>query len=94
MTPKAIEKLIAQRVAEALANYKATRATNAFEAKSQSQNGNDGDNGNGRIRNDRNRNGRNGNRNHRDGENNKMEIQMRMEEVLCKLLVWVPIKTS
>ncbi|GJV35552.1 hypothetical protein Tco_1408029 [Tanacetum coccineum] len=34
-------------VAEALANYEATRAANALEAESQSQNGNDGDNGNG-----------------------------------------------
>ncbi|GKA66138.1 hypothetical protein Tco_0765946, partial [Tanacetum coccineum] len=56
----AIEELIAQRVAEALANYEATRAANALEAKSQSQNGNDGENGN----------GRNGNRNHGDGGNN------------------------
>ncbi|GJS97078.1 hypothetical protein Tco_0804046 [Tanacetum coccineum] len=47
MTPEAIEELIAQRVAEALANYEATRAANALEAESQSQNGSDGDNGNG-----------------------------------------------
>ncbi|GJZ27816.1 putative reverse transcriptase domain-containing protein, partial [Tanacetum coccineum] len=47
MTPKAIEELIAQRVAEALANYKATRTTNALETKNQSQNGSDDDNGNG-----------------------------------------------
>ncbi|GJT56845.1 putative reverse transcriptase domain-containing protein [Tanacetum coccineum] len=60
MTPEAIEELIAQRVAEALANYEATRAANALEAKSQSQNGNDGENGN----------GRNGNGNHGDGGNN------------------------
>nr|GEW90536.1 hypothetical protein [Tanacetum cinerariifolium] len=33
MTPEAIEELIAQRVAEALANYEATHATNALEAK-------------------------------------------------------------
>ncbi|GJS60411.1 reverse transcriptase domain-containing protein [Tanacetum coccineum] len=46
MTPEAIEELITQRVAEALANYEATRAANALEAESQSQNGNDGDNGN------------------------------------------------
>ncbi|GKC40377.1 hypothetical protein Tco_1052761, partial [Tanacetum coccineum] len=56
MTPEAIEELIAQRVAEALANYAATRAANALEAESQSQNGNDGDNGN----------GANGNGNHGD----------------------------
>nr|GEV05540.1 reverse transcriptase domain-containing protein [Tanacetum cinerariifolium] len=42
-----IEEPIAQRVAEALANYEATRAANALEIESQSQNGNDGDNGNG-----------------------------------------------
>ncbi|GJS57620.1 zinc finger, CCHC-type containing protein [Tanacetum coccineum] len=53
--------LIAQRVAEVLANYKETRAANAFEAKSQSQNGNDNKNGN----------GRNGNGNHRDRGNNR-----------------------
>ncbi|GKE17284.1 putative reverse transcriptase domain-containing protein, partial [Tanacetum coccineum] len=34
MTPKAIEELITQRVAEALANYEATRAANALEAES------------------------------------------------------------
>ncbi|GJX96542.1 reverse transcriptase domain-containing protein [Tanacetum coccineum] len=62
MTPEAIEELIAQRVA----NYEATRATNALEAKSQSQNGNDGDNGNGG-----NGNGDNGNGNHGDGGNNR-----------------------
>ncbi|GKB18405.1 hypothetical protein Tco_0852328 [Tanacetum coccineum] len=33
MTPEAIEELIAQRVAKALANYEATRAANAFETK-------------------------------------------------------------
>ncbi|GKG08339.1 hypothetical protein Tco_0334171 [Tanacetum coccineum] len=47
MTPEAIKELIAQQVAEALANYGATRAANALEAESQSQNGNDGNNGNG-----------------------------------------------
>nr|GEU74086.1 reverse transcriptase domain-containing protein [Tanacetum cinerariifolium] len=47
MTPEAIEELIAQRVAEALANYEATRAANALETENQSQNGSDGDNGNG-----------------------------------------------
>ncbi|GJY45621.1 putative reverse transcriptase domain-containing protein [Tanacetum coccineum] len=60
MTPKAIKELIAHRVAEALANYEATRAANALKAESQSQNVNDGENGNGR-----NRNG-----NHEDGGNN------------------------
>ncbi|GJU10512.1 reverse transcriptase domain-containing protein [Tanacetum coccineum] len=65
MTLEAIEELIAQRVAEALANYEATRAANALEAESQSQNGNDGDNGNGGNRNGGNRNG-----NHGDGGNN------------------------
>ncbi|GJR95566.1 putative reverse transcriptase domain-containing protein [Tanacetum coccineum] len=47
MTPEAIEELIAQRVAKALANYEETRVANALEAESQSQNGSDGDNGNG-----------------------------------------------
>ncbi|GKC40931.1 hypothetical protein Tco_1053315, partial [Tanacetum coccineum] len=63
MTPEAIEELIAQRVAEALANYEATRAANALEAESQSQNGNDGNNGN----------GENGNGNHGDRRNNGNE---------------------
>ncbi|GJY64899.1 putative reverse transcriptase domain-containing protein [Tanacetum coccineum] len=66
MTPEIIEELIAQRVAEALANYEATHAANALEAESQSQNDNDDDDGNGG-----NGNGRNGNGNHRDGRNNK-----------------------
>ncbi|GJX41162.1 putative reverse transcriptase domain-containing protein [Tanacetum coccineum] len=47
ITPEAIEELIAQRVAKALANYEATRAANALETENQSQNGSDGDNGNG-----------------------------------------------
>ncbi|GKA81102.1 putative reverse transcriptase domain-containing protein, partial [Tanacetum coccineum] len=47
VTPEAIEELIAQRVAKALANYEATRAANALETENQSQNGSDGDNGNG-----------------------------------------------
>ncbi|GJV34099.1 reverse transcriptase domain-containing protein [Tanacetum coccineum] len=76
MTPEEIEELIAQRVAEALANYEATRAANALKAKSQSENGNDGDNGNGG-----NRNGGNGNGNHRDGRKTEMEIQIRMVEI-------------
>nr|GFC06784.1 hypothetical protein [Tanacetum cinerariifolium] len=46
MTPKAIEELIAQRVAKALANYEANRAANTLETKNQSQNGSDGDNEN------------------------------------------------
>nr|GEV65352.1 reverse transcriptase domain-containing protein [Tanacetum cinerariifolium] len=61
MTPEAIKELIAQRVAEALALYEATRAANALEAESQSQNGNDGENVN----------GVNGNGNHGDRGNNK-----------------------
>nr|GFC43012.1 hypothetical protein [Tanacetum cinerariifolium] len=52
----AIEELISQQVAEALANYEVTCSANALEAKSQSQNGNDGEN-------------ENGNRNHGDGGN-------------------------
>ncbi|GKA15460.1 putative reverse transcriptase domain-containing protein [Tanacetum coccineum] len=59
MTPKAIEEL-------ALANYKATHATNALEAESKIQNGNDGDNGNGG-----NGNGDNGNGNHGDRGKNR-----------------------
>ncbi|GJZ15604.1 putative reverse transcriptase domain-containing protein [Tanacetum coccineum] len=70
MTPEAIEELIAQRVAEALANYEATRAANALEAKSQSQNGSDEDNGNGGNGNGGNGNGGNRNGNHGDGGNN------------------------
>ncbi|GKA18126.1 reverse transcriptase domain-containing protein [Tanacetum coccineum] len=66
MTHEAIEELIAQQLAEALANYKATSAANALEAESQSQNSNEGDNGNGG-----NENGGNGNGNHGDGGNNK-----------------------
>nr|GEV29080.1 hypothetical protein [Tanacetum cinerariifolium] len=61
MTPEIIEDLIAQQVAEALANYEATRTTNALMAESQSQNGSDGDN----------ENGGNGNGNHGGGGNNK-----------------------
>ncbi|GKB38390.1 hypothetical protein Tco_0883332 [Tanacetum coccineum] len=60
MTPEAIKELITHRVAEALANYEATRAANNIEAESQSQNGSDSDNGN----------GGNGNGNHGDGGNN------------------------
>ncbi|GKC66905.1 hypothetical protein Tco_1099503, partial [Tanacetum coccineum] len=67
MNPEAIEELIVQRVPEALANYEATCAANALEAKSQSQNGNDGDNGN-----DRNGNGNHGGRgNNRNRNINK-----------------------
>nr|GEY12382.1 putative reverse transcriptase domain-containing protein [Tanacetum cinerariifolium] len=65
------------RVAEALANYKATGAANALEAESQSQNGNDGDNRNGG-----NRNGGNGNGNHGDGGNNGNGNPMGMAENL------------
>ncbi|GKE21843.1 hypothetical protein Tco_1433355, partial [Tanacetum coccineum] len=76
MTPEAIEELITQRVAEALANYKATHAAKALEAESQSQNGGDDDNRNGGNRNGRNGNGRNGNGgngngNHRGGRNSR-----------------------
>nr|GEX82220.1 putative reverse transcriptase domain-containing protein [Tanacetum cinerariifolium] len=56
ITPEVIEKLNAQRVAGALANYEVTRAVNAFETKNQSQNNSD----------DNKRNGGNG-----DGGNNK-----------------------
>ncbi|GJS72774.1 putative reverse transcriptase domain-containing protein [Tanacetum coccineum] len=66
MTPEAIEELIAQLVAKALANYEATHAAKALKAESDSQNGNDGDNGNGG-----NRNSRNKNRNHEHGGNNR-----------------------
>ncbi|GKC15603.1 hypothetical protein Tco_1012385 [Tanacetum coccineum] len=47
MTPKAIEELIAQRVAKALANYEAIRTANALETENQSQNGSADDNRNG-----------------------------------------------
>ncbi|GKD60673.1 reverse transcriptase domain-containing protein, partial [Tanacetum coccineum] len=70
MTPEAIEKLIAQRVAEALANYEATHAANTLEAESQSQNGNDGDNGNGGNRNGNHGNGGN-NENGNPNENGR-----------------------
>nr|GEW68695.1 retrovirus-related Pol polyprotein from transposon TNT 1-94 [Tanacetum cinerariifolium] len=56
-----LRRLKSFRVAEALANYEATRAANALEAESQSKNGNDGDNGNGGNRNE----------NHGDGGNNE-----------------------
>ncbi|GKF19147.1 hypothetical protein Tco_0067785 [Tanacetum coccineum] len=46
MTPEAIEELINQRVAEALATYKANRAADLV-VESQSQNRDDGNNGNG-----------------------------------------------
>ncbi|GJU13304.1 hypothetical protein Tco_1135700 [Tanacetum coccineum] len=46
------EAQLPQRVAEVLANYEVTRASNALEAKSQSQNGNDGNNGNSGNRNE------------------------------------------
>ncbi|GJV48829.1 hypothetical protein Tco_1439041 [Tanacetum coccineum] len=42
MTPESIEELIAQRVAEALANYEETRAANALSRRKPKQNGNDG----------------------------------------------------
>ncbi|GJY34705.1 reverse transcriptase domain-containing protein [Tanacetum coccineum] len=45
MTPEAIKELIAQRVAEALAAYKANHAARLVVER-QSQNGDDGDNGN------------------------------------------------
>ncbi|GJX94615.1 hypothetical protein Tco_0349201 [Tanacetum coccineum] len=46
MTPEAIEELIAQRVAEALATYEASCAAELV-VESQRHNGDDGDNGNG-----------------------------------------------
>ncbi|GJY71014.1 hypothetical protein Tco_0474717, partial [Tanacetum coccineum] len=63
-------RLIAQRVAEALANYEATRAANALKAEIQSQNGSDDYNGNGGNGNGGNTNSGNGNGNHGDGGNN------------------------
>nr|GEV14413.1 hypothetical protein [Tanacetum cinerariifolium] len=48
ITPKAIEELIAQRVAEALANYEETCAANALEAENGGKNGNGNPNENGR----------------------------------------------
>ncbi|GKD55285.1 reverse transcriptase domain-containing protein, partial [Tanacetum coccineum] len=69
MTLEAIEELIAQRVAKALATYEANHAAELV-VKSQSQNGDDGDNGNsggnGNVNGDRNGGG-NGNEN---GEGN------------------------
>ncbi|GJT03786.1 putative reverse transcriptase domain-containing protein [Tanacetum coccineum] len=53
-------------VAEAFANYEATRAANALEAESLSQNGSDDNNGNGGNGNGGNRNG-----NHEDRGNNE-----------------------
>ncbi|GJU42165.1 hypothetical protein Tco_1195122 [Tanacetum coccineum] len=91
MTSEAIEELIAQRVAEALANYKATRAANALEAKSQSQNGSDGDNGNGGNGNGGNRRGNHGDRgNNRNGNPNEngrgaMPVTRKMETKLWNL---------
>ncbi|GJW96475.1 hypothetical protein Tco_0178283 [Tanacetum coccineum] len=89
MTPKAIEELINQRVAEALATYEANHATELV-VKSESQNGDDGDNGNdrgngnenGRGNGDRNGEG-NGNRNrggNGDGNpnrNDRVEVSFR-----------------
>ncbi|GKG03417.1 hypothetical protein Tco_0311053 [Tanacetum coccineum] len=49
MTLEAIEELIAQQVAKALANYESTHPANALQTKNQSQNGSDGNNGNGGI---------------------------------------------
>ncbi|GJR10182.1 putative reverse transcriptase domain-containing protein [Tanacetum coccineum] len=48
MTPEAIEELIAQRVAEVLANYEATRAAKALKAENGGKNGNGNPNENGR----------------------------------------------
>ncbi|GJT70006.1 hypothetical protein Tco_1029292 [Tanacetum coccineum] len=48
MTPEAIEELIAQRVAKALANYEAIHAANALEAENGGNNGNGNPNKNGR----------------------------------------------
>nr|GEU91919.1 hypothetical protein [Tanacetum cinerariifolium] len=61
MTPKEIEELINQRVAEALTAYKVNRAAE-LAVESQSQNKDDDDNENGRGNGNRNREG-NGNRN-------------------------------
>nr|GEY59803.1 putative reverse transcriptase domain-containing protein [Tanacetum cinerariifolium] len=70
MIPEAIEELIAQRVAEALANYKATHVASALEAKSQSQNGNDDKNGNG----DHGDGGNNGNGNPKENGRGAMQV--------------------
>ncbi|GJW75483.1 hypothetical protein Tco_0134853 [Tanacetum coccineum] len=67
ITPEAIEELVNQRVDEALADYEATRAANALEAKNQSQNSSDSDNRNGGNGNGKNGNGKNENPN----ENNR-----------------------
>ncbi|GJW60646.1 hypothetical protein Tco_0109981 [Tanacetum coccineum] len=96
-TPKVIEELINQRVAEALATYEANRATELV-VKSQSQNGDDGDNGNGRGNGNENGRGNgdgngegNGNRNrggNGDGNPNRndrdmLQIRELMKDLQC-----------
>ncbi|GJU24255.1 hypothetical protein Tco_1162876 [Tanacetum coccineum] len=73
MTPEAIEELINQRVAEALATYEANRATK-LTVESQSQNGDDDDNGNVGV---------NGNENGGEMETKTVEeMETEMEEAI------------
>ncbi|GKB30231.1 putative reverse transcriptase domain-containing protein, partial [Tanacetum coccineum] len=91
MTPKAIEELINQRVAEALATYEANRAADLV-VESQSQNGEDGNNrngggnGNGNGRGNGNGNdGGNGNGNGRGNEDgNHNENDKGTRPVVCE----------
>ncbi|GJU32511.1 hypothetical protein Tco_1176100 [Tanacetum coccineum] len=74
MTPEAIEELISQRVAVALAAQEANR-NSGLVVKSQSQNVDDDDNRNGGNRNHGNNNG--------DGnQNGEMEVQEEMHQSL------------
>ncbi|GKA10171.1 hypothetical protein Tco_0689604 [Tanacetum coccineum] len=65
-----LETFVARHL-EALAAYKATRAANALEAKSQSQNDSDGNNGNGGNGNGNGGDGNGGNRNGGNGNPNE-----------------------
>ncbi|GJR72928.1 putative reverse transcriptase domain-containing protein [Tanacetum coccineum] len=86
MNPEAIEELINQRVAEALAAYEANHAAK-LAVESKSQNGDDEDNEN--VRGNGNENGRgNGDKNgrgngNRNGGGNGNKILIGMIEVLC-----------
>nr|GEV98562.1 putative reverse transcriptase domain-containing protein [Tanacetum cinerariifolium] len=78
MTPEAIEELINQRVAEALAAYEANRAAE-LAVESQSHNGDDDDNGNVGGNRNGNRDGNGGG----NGGGNRNGILIGMIEVLC-----------
>ncbi|GKE00460.1 hypothetical protein Tco_1388443 [Tanacetum coccineum] len=69
MTPEAIEELIAQRVAEALATYEANRnIINIVKSGDENDNGNEG--GNGNRNGNGNQNGNGGGNGNRNGNNN------------------------